>query len=241
MYNPYENSYSNYGAGFPQPSPIAMSLKEKIQYSLLGIIVVGGAIIIGRKAIQKAQRNNEQSKTLEDGSAPTFAKQIKMAFDNDGWWGTNKEALRTAIQGIQSKSDFRKVMSSYQKLYNSSLLGDMQQELKSSEYNELLAIVAAKPDSYNPDAVPTINVQQYESWAKRLKAAFDITYGFIPGTDEPAIKAVFLEMHSQQDFARTALVYKSLYGNELLSDLKNELEFWEYDPMMQLIYSKPKA
>lgn len=241
MYPSYDNRFGYYGSGYLQPAPTGMSLKEKVQYSLLGIIVVGGAVIIGRNAIRKARRNNEQSKTLEAGSAPTFAKQIKMAFDNDGWWGTDKNALRAAIQGIQSKSDFRKVMASYQKLYNSSLLADMQKELKSSEYSEMLAIVAAKPDTYGPGAAQANTVLQYEYWAKRLKAAFDITYGFIPGTDEPAIKAVFLEMGTQQDFARTALVYKSLYGNELLDDLRSELEFWEYSPMMQLIYDKPKA
>jgi hypothetical protein len=31
-----------------------------------------------------------------------------------------------------------------------------------------------------------------------------------------------------------------LYQANLLYDLKHELEFWEYDPMMQLITSKPK-
>ncbi|MBS1610429.1 MAG: hypothetical protein JSS70_17070, partial [Bacteroidetes bacterium] len=83
--------------------------------------------------------------------------------------------------------------------------------------------------------------QQYEAWAKRLKAAFDITYWFIPGTDEDAVKAVFMEIPTQADFQKVALVYKNLYGNDLISDIQSELEFWEYAPMMEIIMKKPKA
>lgn len=216
------------------------TLKEKVQYSLLGIIVVGGAVIIGRNWIRKARTNNEERKTLDEGNAPTIAKQIKMAFENDGWFGTDKDALRQAIRDIPSKSEFRRVMVSYQKLYNSSLLGDMQKELKSSEYNEMLYIVSAKPETFSSNAPKQLTMEQLQGWAKRLKAAFDISYGPFPGTDEPAIKAVFLEIPTQEVFNQVAVAYQSLFGNDLTADLKSELELWEYDPMMQIINSKPK-
>ena len=215
------------------------TLKEKIQYSLLGVIVVGGAFLIGRNIVRKAVAKNEQKKTLEEGSVPTYAKQIKMAFHNDGWPGTNKDALRQALRDIPTKSEFRKVMASYQRLYNSSLLGDMQKDLKSSEYDEMLYIVSSKPETSNSKQ-QSLTTGQLQSWAKRLKAAFDITYGPIPGTDEQAIKAVFLEIPTQEVFDQVGVVYKSIYGNNLITDLKSELEFWEYDPMMKIISSKPK-
>jgi hypothetical protein len=221
----------------PQPSN-GLTLKEKIQYSLLGIIVIGGAAIAGSKIVKKAEAKSEQRKTLEDGNIPTYAKQIKMAFQNDGWPGTNKDALRTAMRSIHSKSDFMKVMSSYQRLYNSSLLGDMQKALKSTEYNEMLAIVSAKPENNDTHSTQLTTIQLQE-WSKRLKAAFDITYGPFPGTDEAAIKTVFLEIPTQDVFKQVGTAYKAMYGNDLIADLKSELEFWEYDPMMQLIYSKP--
>lgn len=214
--------------------------KEKIQYSLLGVIVMGGAVLLGRNIVKHAIAKNEQGKTLEDGTAPTYAKQIKMAFQNDGWWGTNTEELRTALRAIPSKSDFRKVMGSYQRLYNSSLLGDMQQELKSSEYDEMLYIVSAKPETFSAGQQQAITIDQLQGWARRLKAAFDMTYGSFPGTDEEAIRAVFLEIPSQKIFSQVGAVYQSLYGNDLISELKSELEFWEYDPMLQIIYGKPK-
>ena len=40
-------------------------------------------------------------------------------------------------------------------------------------------------------------VASSEDTAKRLKAAFDKSYGFMPGTDEEAIKAVFSEIPTQ--------------------------------------------
>ena len=220
--------------------PEGFTLKEKVQYSLLGIIVVGGAVVIGRNWIRKARANHEEMKTLDEGNAPTIAKQIKMAFDNDGWFGTDKDALRVAVRAIPSKSEFRKVMVSYQKLYNSSLLGDMQKELKSSEYNEMLYIISAKPETYSADKAGQVNAAQLEAWAKRLNTAFNISYGPFPGTDEPAIKAVFIEIPTQEAFSHVATVYRSLFGSDLIADLKSELELWEYDPMMQIIYSKPK-
>jgi hypothetical protein len=131
-------------------------------------------------------------------------------------------------------------MVSYQKLYNSSLLGDMQKELKSSEYNEMLYIVSAKPETNGTGAAKELSMSELQGWAKRLNAAFNITYGPFPGTDEPAIKAVFLEIPTQDVFNQVVAVYQSLYGNNLIADLKSELELWEYEPMMQIINSKPK-
>lgn len=223
----------NHGDGF--------TLKEKIQYSLLGIVVIGSAFLIGRNIVKKAEARSEQKKTLEDGSAPTYAKQIKMAFHNDGWLGTNVEALRETVREIPDKKEFRKVMTSYQKLYNSSMLGDMQKALSSSEYNEMLYIVSAKPEKYNPDKGVQLTTEQVQSWAKRLKAAFDLKYWFYDSTDDDAIKAVFLEIPTQAVFNQVGAAYKTLYGNELTADLKKALRFWEYDPMMQVINSKPKS
>lgn len=215
----------------------ALTTREKIQYGLIGIIVVGGAVIIGRKLVLQAKSNNEEQKTYEDGSSAAIAKQIKMAFDNDGWWGTDKNALRQAIRSIPSKDFFVQVMVSYNRLYSRTMMRDMQEELKSTEYNEMLAIIAAKPDKTG--VVQQLGYELYLSWAKRLNAAFNIYYGFIPGTDEEAIRAVFLEVPSQAAYAQVAAVYKQTYGTDLASELKTELELWEYGPMMKIITDKP--
>ncbi|MCF8451803.1 MAG: annexin [Pedobacter sp.] len=216
-----------------------LTVREKIQYSLLGVLVLGGAVILGRTIVKKATYNNEQRKTYTEGNTATYAKQIKMAFDNDGWWGTDKDILRQVVRVIPSKGEFRKVMTSYQKLYGRNLLADMQGELKTTEYNEILAIISTKPE-HGEETVNEVTAEKLQSWAKRARAAFEISYGPFPGTDEPAIRAVFLEIPTQEAYRKMAAVYQSMYGNSFTDDLKSELELWEYAPMMQLISGKPK-
>ena len=216
--------------------------KEKIQYGLLSILVLGGSFFIGRKMVKTAKSNTEEKKTFVEGSAATYAKQIKMAFDNDNYfgWGTDEAALRKTIKAIASKDEFRKVINSYQSLYDKSMMKDMQEELTTTEYNEMLSIIAGKPERANGSSQIQIGVTQYQAWARRLKAAFDIKYGPFPGTDEDAIKAVFMEIPTQAVFAKVVSAYNIEFNKNMLKDLQTELEFWEFKPMMQIIYAKPK-
>ncbi|MDI1355339.1 MAG: hypothetical protein PSX36_10495 [bacterium] len=216
-----------------------LTVKEKILYSLIGLGIVGGGVFFGRKLVVKSVANREEKKSFEDGTPATYAKQIKMAFENDGWWGTDTEKLRTTLQDIPSKQVFLKVQESYKKLYNSNMITDMSDELQTTEYNEMLQIIGQKPDKTG--GKPTNVVTSYDGWAKRLKAAFDKSYGFLPGTDEEAIKAVFNEMPTQKAFIMTAAFYKKLYGNNLMDDLKSELEVWELSDYLKIITTKPKG
>lgn len=212
------------------------TLKEKILFSLLGVVVVGGTIYIGRKIILNKIANKEENKSFEDGTSATSAKQIKMAFENDGWPGTDTEALRNTLREIPSKEEFAKVVKSYQKLYNGNLIKDMSDELQTTEYNEMLQILAAKPDKKGqaPSSVA------YTAWAKRMKAAFDKEYGFFGGTDAEAIIAVFNEIPTQTAFVKVAVEYKRLYGTNMLDDMKSESEFGQYDDWMKIITAKRK-
>lgn len=218
------------------PQQGGLSIKEKLLYSAIGLAVLGGGVYFGRKLILNKVANKEENQSFEDGSSATIAKQIKMAFENDGWWGTNTTALRNALRQISTKDEFVKVQKSYQKLYNSNLLKDMSDELQSTEYNEMLQIIAAKPTKKGQ--APTVNT--FDAWAKRLKAAFDKSYGFLPGTDSDAIVAVFNEIPTQTAFIQTAVSYKKLYGTNMLDDMKSEAEFGQYSDWMKIITSKKK-
>ena len=231
----------------PQPVPVqavqptqqdkeTWTLKEKILFSLLGVVVVGGTIYIGRKIILDKIANKEENKSFEDGTSATSAKQIKMAFENDGWPGTDTESLRSTLREIPSKEEFAKVVKSYQKLYNGNLIKDMSDELQSTEYNEMLQILAAKPDKKGQAPSPIA----YTAWAKRMKAAFDKEYGFFGGTDAEAIIAVFNEIPTQTAFVKVAVEYKRLYGSNMLEDMKSESEFGQYDDWMKIITAKRK-
>ncbi|MBN8696337.1 MAG: hypothetical protein J0L87_07385 [Bacteroidetes bacterium] len=212
------------------------TLKEKILFSLLGVVVVGGTIYIGRKIILNKIANKEENKSFEDGTSATSAKQIKMAFENDGWPGTDTEALRDTLREIPSKEEFAKVVKSYQKLYNGNLIKDMSDELQTTEYNEMLQILAAKPEKKGQAPSPVA----YTAWAKRMKAAFDKEYGFFGGTDAEAIIAVFNEIPTQTAFVKVAIEYKRLYGTNMLEDMKSESEFGQYDEWMKIITAKRK-
>ncbi|RYZ30061.1 MAG: hypothetical protein EOO10_04155 [Chitinophagaceae bacterium] len=219
------------------------TLKEKLSYGIVGLVVLSGSFFIGRSIVRGARATSEQKKTYEDGNAASFAQQLRMAFENDNYfeWGTDKEVVRDVLRKVPSKDYFKQVINSYQKLYARSLMGDLKSELTTSEYNEMLSIIAGKPDKITGSYKPIITYQQYLAWAKRLKAAFDITYWFVPGTDEPAVKAVFMEIPTQADFQKVANAFLKEYGNDLMSVLKTELEFWEIGAMMDIINNKPKA
>jgi len=218
------------------------TLKEIVLYGSLSLVVLGGSFFIGRNLIRNARSTGEEKKTYSDDYAAYYAQKLKLAFENDMpfGWGTDEEEVREIFRAVPSKEIFRDIMNSYQKLYSRSLMMDLKGELTTSEYNEMLAIIAGKPDNGNTNSQQQIGQEQYTAWAKRLKAAFDTSYWFLPGTDEPAIKAVFLELPTQTDFQKTALAYKNLYGNDLISDLKSELEFWEYGSYLSIINNKPK-
>ena len=214
-----------------------LTTKEKVLFTFGGLVLVTTAVILTRKAINSGVANNQENKSYIEGNAATYAKAIKMAFDNDGWWGTDTQALRTTLRNIPTKNEFRKVIVAYHKMYRQNLMEDMSSELQSTEYNEMIAILAAKPDNI----LTKQNVQeQYKDWAKRLKAAFDKTYGIFPGTDEAAIKAVFNEIPTQYDFQMVGNAYQQAFNSNLMDDLKSELEFWEINDYLHIIYSKPK-
>ena len=221
------------------------TLEEKIRYGLIGLVVIGGSFFIGRSLIRKARATTEEKKTYEEGTPATYAKQIKMAFENDMWWGwgTDEEALRKVVVAIPSKDEFKNVINSYQKLYARSMMADMQDELATSEYNEMLAIIASKPERGNVPGQIQLSPLQYQSWAKRLRAAFEVsTWGFLPyGTDEDAIKAVFMEVPSQVAFLEVAKAYNKEYGDDLMDDLKSELDFYELNEMNSILERKTKS
>lgn len=219
------------------------TLKEKLTYGIVGLLVLSGSYFIGRSVVRSARSTGEQKKTYDDGNSAAFAQQLKMAFENDNYfgWGTDEDVVRSVIRKIPSKEEFKKVINSYQKLYARSLMADLKDELTTWEYNEMLAIISGKPDRINGSYKPIITSQQYVAWAKRLRAAFETSYWFFPGTDEEAIKAVFLEVPTQADFQKIGQAYKREYGSDLISDLKSELEFWEYAPMMEIINKKPQV
>jgi hypothetical protein len=211
------------------------SLTDKQRQIIVSFSIVLGISVVSVIAIKFASAkvknivaNNEENSSFGEKEYSTWAKQLKMAFDNDGWWGTDENAVRQVLRAVPSQEDFHKVQASYRKLYKGrNLIEDLTDELKATEFNEMLAILQAKPKKakdvkegviYNPHA-----------WATRLYNAMSIYYaGIFPGTDEDAILAVFSEMNSRQAFEDTKQAYQSLYSVSLEDDLDGDLD-WSMD------------
>ena len=213
-----------------------INIKEIVIYSAVGLLLVGGIIYLGSKLIRTGIANTEEKKSLDTTSASTTAKQLKMAFDNDGWWGTDEEALRRILRSIPTKDFYKEVAGSYKKLYANPLTKDMQDELTSTEYEEMMMIVASKPEKKG-DA-PTLN---YLAWAKRIRAAVSVYYGIFPGTDEDAIKSVFLEIPTQDAFKKVQAAYVKEFGDTLMYDLEGDLSQSYIDEYMAIIKKKPQS
>lgn len=203
----------------------------------IGTALIGTALFFtGRHIYRKATKSKEQNVSLDDNSEANFAKRLKMAFDNDGWWGTDVDAVRRVFVEISSKEMFVDVMKSYKKLYNQNLVEDLTDELTTSEYYEVQNILAAKPDKKGQTQAFTIETAK--KFAKRFKAAFDYTIVGMSATDKGALIQVFAEIKTQQIFELIKLAYKSIYGSSLDTDLDSELDMFDFS-WRELIKQKP--
>jgi hypothetical protein len=122
------------------------NLKTVVIYSALGLGSATGVFLLARHFYKKTRANVSQKHSLEVGDPATFAKQLKMAFDNDNYagWGTNEKMVIQVFNEIPSKSMYTKVQKEYSNLYGRSLNADLEEELSSDEYNELIRILTAK-------------------------------------------------------------------------------------------------
>lgn len=122
------------------------NLKTVVVYSTLGIGSATGLFFLARHFYKRTRANQSEKHSLEEGDPATFAKQLKMAFDNDSYfgWGTNEEVILRIFHDLPSKSMYTKVQKEYSRMYGKSLNADLEDELNSNEYNELIRILNAK-------------------------------------------------------------------------------------------------
>ncbi len=216
----------------------AFTVKEKVVYSVWGTLIFGGFFLIGRKMIKNSRANNEQDKSYEEGTAANYAKQIKMALHNDGWWGADTVALRNVLIQIPSQDEYQKVIKSYDKMNGGSMLADMGSELKTTELDEMNSIINAKPKKTGEQV--DIGVR-YNEWANRIKSALDKTWGIFHDADTDAVKAVFYEIPTQNDYLSVSSAYQSQFHNNMDDDLKSILSSGDYTTVTGIINSKPIA
>lgn len=131
-----------------RPNPTLENLKVIVIYGTAGLIVTGGAVIGIRYLIRKGRQNAVSRDTLDYGSAASFAARLKMAFENDNYfgWGTDVEAVRQIFQEIKSRKLYDAVLKAYSALNPGRQLNiDLKEELSEKEFLEMMRIMSAKP------------------------------------------------------------------------------------------------
>jgi hypothetical protein len=217
--------------------------KRVIKYAAFAgsTVIIGGVVFFtARHFYRKNRAGNAQTQSLNDGTPENYAKRIKMAFDNDGWWGTDVEALRRVFIEIPSQEEFSTVVSKYEALTKGSkgsFYVDLTKALTTSEYYEMSNILKGKPKKKGEKAVFDWNAAY--AMSHRIKASFDYTILGLPATDKGALEAALREIPTLLAYAMVAVAYKKEYGTELEDDLNSELDIFDFS-WKDIVYTKPK-
>jgi hypothetical protein len=154
-----------------------MENNDNISHKLLdyGIkaILVAGAVYGITKIVKNYQKSNTEHQ-VEKKPEVSQAMTIYSAMNPSGmdWMkkmdGTNTEAILNTAQEI---TDLNKVQDAYKKLYNSSMLDDLRQELSPEDYTKFLNTLKFNPKNINKGTnKPKIDFKKGSLVATKLQA-----------------------------------------------------------------------
>lgn len=207
------------------------SADDFAKYVKWGLIATAGVIgtgVAGYFLWRTFVSKNEERHAFDTESPTYYAKQIKQGLVNNNWPGADTDTIRKAVIAIPDKKFMRKVDDSYNRLYGERMGTALQNGLKTTEYNEMMAILRAKPEKKGQGKEQVI--YDPSGWAERLNSAVNYEWwGFGYGTDEEAIKAVIKEIPSQKAWEDVKDYYRSEYQTEVEDDLDDDLDSDDYD------------
>jgi hypothetical protein len=154
-----------------------MENNDNISHKLLdyGIkaILVAGAVYGITKIVKNYQKSNTEHQ-VEKKTEVSQAMTIYSAMNPSGmdWMkkmdGTNTEAILNTAQEI---TDLNKVQDAYKKLYNSSMMDDLRQELSPEDYTKFLNTLKFNPKNINKGTnKPKIDFKKGSLVATKLQA-----------------------------------------------------------------------
>jgi hypothetical protein len=129
-------------------SPSLDNLKTIVIYGGVGLIIAGGAFVGIRYLIRNYRKNSTAKDSLDYGSASSYATRLKMAFENDNYfgWGTNLTEVSNVFNEISSKDQYAAIEKAYSALYPGKQLNlDLKDELTTKEYNDVMNTLSYKP------------------------------------------------------------------------------------------------
>lgn len=228
----YPQQPYHYGAAQDDP------FVRYVKWGLIGLVTVtgvgAGIYFLTRRSVSR----HEEKKTLDKDSPASFAKNLVMAFENNGWYGADMVRVRQVIREIPDVAFKKKVEASYNRLTGNILGDDLKEYLHTSEYQEVKAMLDALPEKAG--STPQKIYDPY-GWARRLNAG--VTHeamGLFWGTDEDAINLVLKDVPTQKAWEDVKQAYEELYpGYALMSDLEGDGFSEEY--VDSIIKKKPYA
>lgn len=135
------------GRSHEDTSEVDNGFSEKVKFGLLAGVAGLGTFLIARKIVRHMNKRAQLKNALTPGDPAASAIQLKMAFDNDNYfgWGTDDELVFSVLESIPDSSFMRKVRNAYWKTYTRELMADLQDELDNEEFAKALSIINSKP------------------------------------------------------------------------------------------------
>jgi hypothetical protein len=211
-----------------QPHSSSDDFKTYVLWGIIGTAAAGTLIYLGWKILTDKISDRANKGSLDSEDPAYYAKQFKIGFDNNNWYGADTETVRETMLAIPSKDFFAKVAENYHRQYKSNLYKDLEKYLKSTEYQEMQAIYKIKPQKTGgKNAAP---IYDPYAWATRIHAAVNYeTAGLFWGTDEEAIKQVIREIPNQSAWEDLKAAYQAKYSLDIAKDIDGDLDSSDYD------------
>ncbi len=235
QYQPYDPA--GYAQYLPQVPRVSNKTGKVIACAVGGLI----AVYVGYRIYQNIRAKQAQKDSYDSAKPQSYAQEIKLALDNNNWlgWGTDNVTLRETLLRIPSKDFMRKVVNAYASLYKgASMMADIASDLSTTEYQELLAIIEAKPQSGDELQALVLTDEQYASWVKRIQAAIHASSFFVTYTDHPMLMQALKEVPTRAAFETLKDVYKKMTRSDLTQDLKDNVSLWYSGDVQAIIDSK---
>jgi hypothetical protein len=241
-YNP-QQQYNPYGSTANMQYPLRVPMIDNKTGKIIAYVLAGSIVAyIGYRIYLNVRAKQAQKNSYDPAKPESFAQEFRMALENNNWmgWGTDNTVIRQTLLKIPSKDFMLEVVNAYARLYKgASMMAEIKSDLKTGEYQELLAIIGGKPQSGDTVAPLQLTQQQYESWAKRIQAALNDTFLIkFPATDLEALIQVINEVPSKAAWMQLKNVYRTLVASDLENDLKKKLPFFDYNTVISLVNKK---
>ncbi|MFN3405848.1 MAG: hypothetical protein ACK40G_17265 [Cytophagaceae bacterium] len=127
------------------------NLENAKAYLIYGTMTAGlaaGLFFGGRYVIRTMRQNSVTKDTLNYGSAASYAARLKMAFENDNYfgWGTDEEVIFQVFREIKTQKEYEAIQVAYAALNpGRQLNADLKEELSSADFMKVMNYLSMKP------------------------------------------------------------------------------------------------